>query len=317
MRTKLLIALIAIELVGITILGLRLYEKKKSVLGITSINPIRKETINIVQLDNLKYFYEPKANSIIKDSPAWLGYLATNTINSDSLNERFEYPTNKPDDSYRIITLGDSFTYGLYVNTKDNWPEKLEDYLNERLSCKNIKKFEVINLGVSNYDIKYSQERYKIRGQKYNPDLIIWFIVYDDMTRVNEIRIPITNTCKKELYQTDKLYIEKRNFCEQSYKDSIITNMGKDQIREYQQKVFNEFDNYFNKDLLLFTYAINDQNDENLIRNFANSRPRTYFYNLLSNVEILPDGHPSAKGYNQIANDLFKYLTENKIIPCN
>ena len=54
----------------------------------------------------------------------------------------------KNKDTFRIITLGDSFTFGMYINTKDNWTELLEDKLNSDMGCKNISMFEVINLGV-------------------------------------------------------------------------------------------------------------------------------------------------------------------------
>ncbi len=104
---------------------------------------------------NLKYFYEPKPDNSEIWKPDWLGKEIKNQINSDTLNDR-EYGAEfkKSDGTYRIITLGDSFTYGLYVDTYDSYPKVLESILNSRLSCKNISKFEVVNLGVYAYDIR-------------------------------------------------------------------------------------------------------------------------------------------------------------------
>ena len=38
----------------------------------------------------------------------------------------------------------------------------------------------MLNLGLYGYDIEYAVERFRVRGQKYDPDLIIWLIKDDD-----------------------------------------------------------------------------------------------------------------------------------------
>jgi len=94
---------------------------------------------------DLKYFYEYESDQKVQDSPEWLGYTVTYSYNKDSLNERYNYSEEKGTGVFRVITLGDSFTFGLHVNTEENYPEQLEVILNNRLKCKNISKFEVIN----------------------------------------------------------------------------------------------------------------------------------------------------------------------------
>jgi lysophospholipase L1-like esterase len=96
------------------------------------------------------------------------------TINKDTLNERYDYSVKKQPGVFRIMTIGDSFTYGLYTNTDRNWTELLEDKLNADLRCQKSRKVEVINLAVNGYDITYTVERFLKRGIKYNPDLVIW-----------------------------------------------------------------------------------------------------------------------------------------------
>ena len=66
---------------------------------------------------------------VIEKVNEWGPNKGTYTINNDSLNERFNYSENKDKNTFRIITLGASYTYGLYVDTKNNWTEILEDIL--------------------------------------------------------------------------------------------------------------------------------------------------------------------------------------------
>jgi len=178
MRNKNIIVstLIIAELIAIFLLGTKAYNKQNNTAMI--VNPIKKEQLLFSNGGILEHFYESVPNKVIEEQ--WEDRVVTYTINSDTLNERFEYTVDKPKDTFRIISLGDSWTYGLGVDTQYNYSEVLEDLLNNNLRCKNFKKFEVINLGLYGYDIEYSVERFRVRGQKYNPDLIVWFVRNDD-----------------------------------------------------------------------------------------------------------------------------------------
>src|SRR3989344_2379017 len=171
---KLFIFIVIIQFVAISILVVYIFQKRNKVLGV-QFNPINQNDI-VVATDSgkLKYFYQPPSNYTERVKNTWIADEVIYTYNSDTLNERYDYQIQKPPKSFRIVTLGDSFTFGLYVNTKDNYPEKLEDKLNS--VCNNNPNVEVINLGMQGYDIEYSVERYKKRGVKYQPDLVIWFI---------------------------------------------------------------------------------------------------------------------------------------------
>ena len=160
---------------------------------------IKKENLIFPEDSEFKYYYELQPNTKYTDEPGWLDYKVTYIHNADGLNERFDYTVEKPENTFRIITLGDSFTFGQFVNTKDNWPEQLEDMLNQNLTTDEIKKFEVINLGMSGFDVPYLIKRYKDIGAKYNPDLIIWFESGSGFTRSNEIEGPIFDNYVAEL----------------------------------------------------------------------------------------------------------------------
>lgn len=93
----------------------------------------------------------------------------TYQINSYGLRDK-EYPLEKPKDVYRILMLGDSYTFGIGNNLEDIFSKVLEKDLNAKSK---EKKIEVINGGCSSYSplLEYLFLIYK--GLALNPDLVI------------------------------------------------------------------------------------------------------------------------------------------------
>lgn len=321
----LLISIIYLELSIIFLAGTNIYKKYNKVLGTMSVNPINKNYITYMS-GNLKYFYEPLPSISITDAQTWLPYEANHTINSDSLNERFEYEGQKPVKTFRIITIGDSHTYGLHVNTNESYPEQLEELLNINVNnCKDVNKFEVINLGFGGYDVEYSVERFKIRGKKYDPDLVLWFLKDDDFLQIIELMRPKIDMYEQQLKKNNGFqeWREKGNYYPQYYlalKD-LQETMSTQQILNYQVKALKSINLYHKGWLVLFTTPRTQDHYKRLIKDFVDERPKTYFFDEITKYynlgEILPDGHPTAKAYMLIAQDLFNYLKINNIIPCN
>jgi len=78
-------------------------------------------------------------------SPEFQTEIATN---SDGLRDR-EHSIIKPKNTYRIVVLGDSMTFGWGVNQDDTWWKFLEDEFNSDKDSKY--RYEIINLGVWMY----------------------------------------------------------------------------------------------------------------------------------------------------------------------
>lgn len=171
------------------------------------VSVIEKKNLIYKKAGLLKYFYEPEPNISITDSPYWLEAQATYTINNDSLNERFNYSVKKPKNVLRVVTLGNSYTYGLYSSTPDNWTELLENMLNTYAICGGNIKLEVINLGLPGYDLQYMYERYLQRGLKYNPDILI--LTLDDLKLTNEAVRPIAEEYEAKFLQDRQYYLKK------------------------------------------------------------------------------------------------------------
>lgn len=308
----LIILLICVQIAVITFLFLQIQHKNNNTLGV-SVNTIDSKTIKKTPSGGLKYFYEPKANSINKVNE-WSLYQGVYTINSDSLNERFDYSVEKPEKTYRIITLGDSFTYGLYVDTKDNWSEGLEDLLNNQLNCQNFNKFEVINLAVHGYDIQYNVERFKKRGEKYKPDLVIWFIV--DPLRITDKIVSLSAEIKDELRKNNDLEKINSYYPWRMAFRQIVKKFGVDGILNFQRSSLLEFNKLY-QGPLFFVYG--DWIEKSYQEAFDKYHKKNWSLTISIPAEnhFSTDGHPNQIGHQKIAEDVFDYLTKNKLIPCN
>lgn len=319
MKSKVFILLICVQIAAITFLFLQIQHKSNNTLGV-SVNTIDSKTIKKTPSGGLKYFYEPKANTIEKVNE-WSLYQGVYTINSDSLNERFDYSVDKPEKTYRIITLGDSFTYGLYVDTKDNWPERLEDLLNNnnQFNCQNFNKFEVINLAVHGYDIQYNVERFKKRGEKYKPDLVIWFIV-DPLRITDKINALLSSKIVDKLRKDNDLEKINSYYPWRMAWQQIVKEFGVDGILNFQRSSLLEFNKLYQGPLLFVYGDWIEKSYQEAFDKYLNKYHKKNWsltISIPSENHFPTDGHPNQKGHQKIAEEVFGYLRENKLIPCN
>src|SRR5260221_5636471 len=96
------------------------------------------------------------------------------TTNSSGLRDG-ERAKLKPPGTYRIVALGDSITMGWGVQQDMTFPTQLERMLNAQ-PPKGFPKdlrYEVLNLGVGNYNTAQEVMRLRSLGLAFDPDLII------------------------------------------------------------------------------------------------------------------------------------------------
>ncbi len=99
-------------------------------------------------------------------------------INSMGLRDR-EFTLDKPNDVVRILVLGDSLTFGWGAHQDKTYPKVLERKLNENLPA-GLKKVEVINTGVGNYNTSQEVAYYENRGRLFHPDIVLVGISIND-----------------------------------------------------------------------------------------------------------------------------------------
>lgn len=319
MRNKIILisCVIIIELITVFLLGTKIYNKQNS-RQLAAVVPLLKENLLFNATDTtLKHFYELQPNQPEEMGylPPWAPYTPNITINSDTLNERFYYSLEKPDGVYRIITLGDSWTYGRFVHTANNYPERLEDLLNQT-TCENVKKFEVINLGVPGYDLQYAVERYRVRGKKYDPDLVLWLVINNDFEEITDFILDRSAKYLKEfenqplntydhnrglnglfvgnadtasalswINARDDLLKEMGNdgrpkrMGRGAFTNELLKEMGKEKLLEFQKKILRSISDYYQGELVMIALSnisLGEPKYLKALAEFSTERPSTH-----------------------------------------
>jgi len=300
-RNYLFIGLIFLQAIVIGFVSVKIIQKQKNVLGEIAINTISRDSIVFSSTNNLKKFYEHKGGEqyIYRDS--------SYTINNDTLHEVRDYSIEKPNNVFRLIALGDSFTFGLFVEDNENWPKQLEQILGQECTKH---KYEVINLGMEGYDIEYALERYKIRGQKYNSDLILWLHV--DLLR-NREKMQFFLEKYKDFKKEGNPYYSWRLGYEE-YKEVYPENV----IIQYQEQLLKSYAKSTKIPTVMFVSSSQGRFFpvfEQISKKYSLIYSKTI--NITDDMRIPNDGHPSKYGHQVIAQDVYKYLIKNKLVPCN
>jgi len=88
-----------------------------------------------------------------------------------------QWPTGTKDGTFRIVVVGDSFTWGAGVHAEDAYPDRLEQRLN---TIDRKKRFEVVNFSRPGWNTIQAYEGAKRRLRHLEPDLLILTYVLND-----------------------------------------------------------------------------------------------------------------------------------------
>ncbi len=87
-----------------------------------------------------------------------------------------EFSPEKTAGKKRIVVLGDSLVFGWGVAQKDTIPQVLENKLNS-----GAERYEVLNMGVGNYNSTMEVEFFKKKGLALRPDMVILVYFVNDV----------------------------------------------------------------------------------------------------------------------------------------
>jgi hypothetical protein len=94
-----------------------------------------------------------------------------------------EYPYKKPDNEYRILFLGDSFTEGYMIDMNDHFAEVMK----QRLNSTGRKKFvNALNSGTAGWSTDQELLFFQNEAKKYSTDLTILMFFQNDLSYNNE-----------------------------------------------------------------------------------------------------------------------------------
>ncbi|MCX6998880.1 MAG: SGNH/GDSL hydrolase family protein [Candidatus Sumerlaeota bacterium] len=94
-------------------------------------------------------------------------------INSQGLHDR-EIPYEKPENTFRILCIGDSIVEAFQVPFEAMFTKRLEKYLAEQYP--GATRYEVINGGNGNFGTDQEYLFYQNEGKKYKPDIVLLFL---------------------------------------------------------------------------------------------------------------------------------------------
>ena len=97
------------------------------------------------------------------------------TTNSKGLRDK-EYDYEKPENTKRVLILGDSFMNALQVDDDQTTDAVLENYLNQHTTST-----EVINSGIIAWGTAQEYSFLKLEGLKYEPDVVVMFFYINDI----------------------------------------------------------------------------------------------------------------------------------------
>lgn len=89
------------------------------------------------------------------------------------------------DATFRILTIGDSYTFGPYVANDETWPARLEQMLREQYTNRSL---EVLNAGIASYTITDELAYFTEKGLALAPDLVILEVTFNDIADMRKIQ---------------------------------------------------------------------------------------------------------------------------------
>lgn len=123
----------------------------------------------------------PLPQNGVDNTQGQLPYLAIH--NEQGLRSTHPLPERTGRDACRILCLGDSFTYGAYVNNRDAFPQVLDRLLGDNV--------EAVNAGVAGYTVTDQAEMYRERSRFVDADIVVLQVLdndlYDLVTPYNRI----------------------------------------------------------------------------------------------------------------------------------
>lgn len=289
--------------------GITRAKNKPAVLGAYA-TPIQREDLVFTVINGQRTFWEHRGGEVEEARADWLPNVVTYRLNKEGLNSVNNYTYERARNVFRVITLGDSFTFGAWVNTADNYSSRLEALLNEQE--KNGKNYEVLNLGEIGYDVDFITTRYALKGKKYDSDLLVMLLPEPDFTEISgmmklavgnedfQLRSAVTDDIERQMIAIGNAH-------------ERLNQLTGNKIELYQIAKLNDFLSATDKPVMLLTDDKTSYHGRFMLERVAALHPNVYF-EVLPAFDRLPDLHPSSLGHTQIASAIKDILAKRHFL---
>jgi hypothetical protein len=109
----------------------------------------------------------------------------------------------KPRNGYRLMVIGDSFTFGYGVDEDSTYGAALERAVARQLPCRSV---ELINGGVNGYNTRQEADLLRLIGVPLQPDLVVVGLTPNDIMAAPEARTMLRHPRLKRLISRSALY---------------------------------------------------------------------------------------------------------------
>jgi lysophospholipase L1-like esterase len=250
-----------------------------------------------------------------------------------------DHSIEKPEGMFRILGLGDSFTYGVGAAFEDTYLYNLERMLNNRKH--EHPEIEIIKCGVPRFFPEPERLLLEHYGLNYDPDLVLIGLLPNDIidthlgldaVKVSDNGYLITNATSEitnRLYTNSHIFriIFQKFFSHNNPSEIEKVNAEKKIKEEYLKMV--KLANQIDAKIVLIHIPQRGPWDDNA-RGIASRFAEWSSLHNIPFIDVLPamekasqnqvlywkkDGHCNAAGYRVIAETIFSHLVENNLVP--
>jgi lysophospholipase L1-like esterase len=139
-------------------------------------------------------YYEDVADA---GDPSRANHVAVAKINALGLRGQ-DFSTKKPVNAFRILFVGDSFTFGEGVQDDETFASILQERLQSEVED-DERRYHVINAGVSGYNTKDEVENLRTKWLDLEPDAVVLVFYLNDAYDESRFAALITGSAEGEL----------------------------------------------------------------------------------------------------------------------
>jgi lysophospholipase L1-like esterase len=234
------------------------------------------------------FMSDPEGCSPVRLRPNSEGKLFHSRVRVNSKGFRGPEIREPKGDTYRIVALGESTTFGCTLNEGDRpWPELLEEMLRTRLKLRC--PIEVINAGVPACNLEHNLCRLSADILPLKPDMIISYHGFNGFRLLDESLPPVAGSAPPAYrqrplklladceYRLKMVRFRKRHETKTTSKSSVARDvMASRYAQAYRQLIGIARTNAITLALANFSMAVNQSSDAAVIEFYRGGFPSVY-----------------------------------------